>query len=665
MLTLEAMLPDVPFAAQFGERDLRSLLGSWETRKSTETLDGGTVERTVWTDDETGLRIAFHLRRFEKFPAVDWFVELTNTGRSDAPILEHVQALDTTLDVGDRRTDLRYAKGSLCGMDDFLPQTDELGSYYDRTFAPQGGRSSNGAWPFMNLHSCGNGVVICVGWSGQWAARFHRADDQLRLVIGQQTTHLCLRPGETIRTPRVLLIEWQGEEPMDGQNVLRQILLAHYLPRVGGEVPCPPVAQCLQFYYYQTGEAGEHLEQKALPKVAELGADTYWIDACWYGRSGRDWWEEVGSWVIHPDRFPNGVKPVADAAHARDMRFVLWFEPERVRKDSILAEEHPEFLLRSPHDSDNLLLNLGDETALQHITDLLSDHIGQIGIDIYRQDFNFDPLAYWQAADEPDRVGMAENLYVQGFYRLWDQLREKHPNVWIDNCASGGRRIDLETLMRSMPLWPSDFLDTPGLGTGMGLHVGTQCEAAGLAQWIPLFGGGVWNFEPYSVRGRALGGFTFGTHISFDDYREANDQAVFSFPAISARGKTLLGEGFPMELARAAIDEHRSLQPFVTGDFQPLLPVTASSHDWCAHQLHRQDLQAGFALFFRRHESPFASMQAPLRWIEPTAKYRVSLSPTYDPAPEQVLVGRELQNLTVQIDERPGSVLMRYCKNAD
>lgn len=662
MVRIEAMLSAAPFAAKFGGKDLRDLLGSWPMQRSARRCDGGTVEQTVWADDGAGLQITLHLRRFEKFPAVDWFVEIANTGPSDTPVLEQVQALDATMGVASQRVDLLYANGSLCQADDFLPQQAELGLRYDRTFAPVGGRSSNGILPFMNLQFPGGGMVIGIGWSGQWAARFHRVKDCLRLVIGQQTTHLRLRPGEAIRTPRVLLLEWQGDEPMDGQNMLRQLLLAHYLPRVNGKAPSPPVAQCLQFYYYQTGQAGEQFEQKALPKVAELGADAYWIDACWYGRSGREWWEEVGSWVVQPDRFPNGLKPIADAAHARGMRFVLWFEPERVRKDSILAEEHPEFLLRSPHDNGNLLLNLGDGAALRHITDLLSGHIGQIGVDIYRQDFNFDPLAYWQAADAPDRVGVTENLYIQGLYRLWDELRRRHPNMWIDNCASGGRRIDLETLSRSLPLWPSDFGDTIGLAAGMDLHVGDQCQNAGLARWVPLFGGGVWNFEPYAVRSQVIGGFTFGTHIPFEQYRRQADQTVFDFPAIAARGKTLLGEGFPMGLARAAIAEHKSLQPYVTGDFWPLLPLTVSPHDWCAFQLHRHDLKAGFALFFRRHESPFSSMRAKLRWIEPTASYRVAFSTSYDPSPEQIMIGRQLQELTVVIAQQPGSMLLRYWK---
>ncbi len=70
----------------------------------------------------SGLRVTMQLRRFDRFPAVDWVVELTNTGRSDTPILEQVQALDATIEVADRRVDLHYANGSLCQMDDFLPQ---------------------------------------------------------------------------------------------------------------------------------------------------------------------------------------------------------------------------------------------------------------------------------------------------------------------------------------------------------------------------------------------------------------------------------------------------------------------------------------------------------------------------------------------------------------
>ena len=421
----------------------------------------------------------------------------------------------------------------------------------------------------------------------------------------------------------------------------------------------PPSAQCLQAYYYLTGEAGEQLEMTALPKAASLGAEAYWIDACWYGKGGG-WAEEVGSWVVNRDRFPRGLKPIADAAHKAGMKFVLWFEPERVRPGSLLAEEHPEFLLSSEERPDNLLLNLGMGEARKYITDLVSQLITDSGVDIYRQDFNFDPLCYWRSADAPDRAGMTEIRYVEGHYELWDELRRRHPGLWIDNCASGGRRIDLETLSRSLPLWASDFTDVVGLPHGMGLHVGDQCINAGLARWVPLFGGGVWNFTPYGTRGQIIGGFTFGFHIPRDAYAGDDTDAVVEYGDVLGMGKTLLGDEFPLADARAAIAEWKSLRPFFLGDFHLLLPLSVSHHDWCAYQFHRRDLGGGFAMFLRRHRSPFPAMNVELKCIHPAAPYEVSLSGGYRESSRKRMSGEDLSRLTVTVPEMPGSLLLRY-----
>jgi hypothetical protein len=83
-------------------------------------------------------------------------------------------------------------------------------------------------------------------------------------------------------------------------------------------------------------------------------------------------------------------------------------------------------------------------------------------------------------------------------------------------------------------------------------------------------------------------------------------------------------------------------------------------HDWCAYQLHRPDLQAGFAMFLRRHRSPFRTMAARLSQIDPSAEYRVTLSPDYLPGPEQSMRGHQLAALSVTIPEAPGTVLLRY-----
>ncbi|NQT21234.1 MAG: alpha-galactosidase, partial [Planctomycetes bacterium] len=530
-----AVLDREKFSFRYGGRSSDEFLVKWQQTRSVETTPGGKIEHIAYAEAGGGLNVLAHVRRLDDFPAVDWVVEFENQGPEPTPILEDILALDAAVAIpAAERVRLHHAKGSSCRIDDFLPQTDSIAPGGDMLLAPAGGRSSNGVLPFMNIQRDGGGMVLAVGWSGQWMARLNRDEKALHLSAGMERVQLTLHPGEKIRTPRVLILHWEGDDEEQGNNLLRRLLIAHYLPRIDGRLVMPPLAQCLQGYFYASGQANEQLELTALPKVAALGADTYWIDACWYGK-GREWWQEVGTWTVNPDRFPRGLKPISNAAHEAGMKFILWFEPERVQRETAIEREHPEFLLRCEDNPDNALLNLGMPEARAYITDAISDIISESGVDIYRQDFNFDPLPYWQAADAPDRIGMTEIRHVEGLYELWDELRRRHPGLWIDNCSSGGRRIDLETLSRSLPLWPSDFPDICGLPYGRGMQVGDQCINAGLSRWIPLFGGGVWNFTPYVTRGQIVGGFTFGMHIPVEDFPPDDDPENSDQQAIAAK----------------------------------------------------------------------------------------------------------------------------------
>ena len=658
--TKDALLPSLSF--RYGGRQVGDCLTAWPGEDTSRAVPGGSETTSLRRDSASGLVVRVIARHFDRFDAVDWLVEFENAGTSDTPILEDILPLDVTVPFGAYdNLRLHHANGSLCLPDDFLPQTTALMPHTEKRLAPLGGRSSNGTLPFMNLQGPDSGLVLAVGWSGQWAATFKRDSETLQASAGMDHTHLYLKPGERIRTPRILALPWDGKDADFGNNLLRRLLLEHYLPRIDSELVMPPSAQCLQSRFYLTGEAGEAVEMAALPRVADLGFEAYWVDACWYG-THQEWWAAVGSWSPNPQRFPNGLRPISDAAHARGMQFVLWFEPERVRTATDIELEHPEYILRHPDSPDNHLFNLGMPEARAYLTDLISDAITEHGIDIYRNDFNIDPLPFWQLADTPDRVGMTEIRYVEGLYAFWDELRRRHPQMWIDNCASGGRRIDLETCSRSLPLWPSDFPDIGGLATGMGLHVGDQCINAGLARWVPFFGGGLWNMTPYGSRSEIMGGFTLGYHIEHSDLTMDDAPGAPSWRDALRHGVTVLDDDFPFAAAHAAVAEHKSIRPYFTGDFYPLLPITARDTDWCAWQLHREDLAAGIALLFRRHRSPFPTMQLSLRAIDPHSAYDVSLSPYYEEAPRRRMTGVQLQTLTISIDQMPGSLLLRYTR---
>ena len=76
----------------------------------------------------------------------------------------------------------------------------------------------------------------------------------------------------------------------------------------------------------------------------------------------------------------------------------------------------------------------------------------------YRQDYNTGMLTeYGELTDGENRKGITEIKHIMGLYRLWDTLLSRFPNLVIDNCASGGRRIDIETLSRSIAFFRSDY----------------------------------------------------------------------------------------------------------------------------------------------------------------------------------------------------------------
>ena len=98
-----------------------------------------------------------------------------------------------------------------------------------------------------------------------------------------------------------------------------------------------------------------------------------------------------------------------------------------------------------------------------------------------------------------DRQGITEIRHVEGYLAYWDELRRRHPGLLIDSCASGGRRNDLETLRRAVPLLRSDF-QGPQNPSSAEMMVGNQGHTYGLSFWVPYYGTGVFYDNVYAVR---------------------------------------------------------------------------------------------------------------------------------------------------------------------
>jgi alpha-galactosidase len=615
---------DPPFSFTFDGRPSGDWLKTWTVRRESRRLDQHRTEHvSTFTGSETGLEVRWVAVVYDDFPTVEWTAYFKNTGAAATPILENILALDTTAErAGEGEFVLHHAKGSPNSATDYQPLETTLGPKADRRIAARGGRPTDTDLCYFNVESPGRGVIIALGWPGQWAAEFTRDEGRgLRVRAGQELTHFRLLPGEEVRTPLVALQFWEGDW-IGAQNTWRRWMIAHNLPRPGGKLPPPQLAGGSNRHTIEMQDANEDNQLLYLKRDLDAGLplDYWWMDAGWY--PFRDGWWQTGTWEPDPQRFPRGFAPISEAAHARGVKTLVWFEPERVAPGSWLYENHPEWLLGP--DKKNKLLYLGNPAAWQWLVEHASRLIREQGIDLYRQDFNFEPLELWRGNDAEDRQGVTEIKHITGYLAYWDELRRRFPKLLIDTCASGGRRNDLETLRRAVPLWRSDHPYEPS---------SMQMQTYGMALWIPYFGTAVNSVEPYLFRSQ----MTPAVGIGLEPSRIENGYDRF----------------------RRLIEQWRRVADFYYGDYYPLTPYRTESTEWMGWQFDRPEQGDGMVQAFRRPDSPFETARFRLRGLEAGARYSVS---DLDAPGTAEFSGKELmeKGLALSIPNRPGAVVLVY-----
>ena len=622
-----------PFSFVYGgeksDRFIRNWQFSAEKIKSTEA----DTEVSVYTyrDKRSGLMVKCLVTCFNDFPAVEWVLYFSNTSGKNTPLIEKAAAIDYSF-VSEEKGSfiLHHAKGSHVEETDFQPIDEKMEIGKDIYMTPVGGRSSDGAFPFFNMEMPGQqGIMVAVGWTGKWYADLRQVDEKtVSLKSGMERMQLKLYPKEEIRTPKICLLFWKGDDRMIGHNQFRQFILVHHTRKINGkhvelpfsvllgsEGPAPCDQHTCATESFAVAMIHRHKQFNIVPEV-------FWLDAGWYLCQGN--WEHVGNWIPNSGNFPNGLKPVSDAAHKVGAKFLLWFEPERVTEGTQFANKNPEWVLKLPGSS-NILFNLGNDEARLWLTDYISNFLKKEGIDYYRQDFNFDPMPYWEANDKPDRIGISEIRHIEGLYAYWDSLLVRFPNLLIDNCASGGRRIDLETISRSSPLWRTDYPSEP---------VGFQCQTYGLNFYLPLHGDGNFVLSPY-------------------DFRSDMSSAMVIDWDINSR------EHMVTELQNY-IQEFKHLRPFYYGDYYPLTGTEDLYQDnkWLAYQLNRPGQGDGIIMAFRRKDCPVDSIRVKLRGLNKNADYELL---DEDSDNKVIKKGEELGNgFRLFLSEKQKSLVISY-----
>lgn len=298
-----------------------------------------------------------------------------------------------------------------------------------------------------------------LGWSGSWRIAVAQLPDARVQITGgaghDDSGLLLLAPGESYTTP-VFAGLWSDGGFGGASRAWHAYQRAHVIP--DAERDRPVLFNSWEATYFDISEE----QQAALARrAAEIGVELFVVDDGWFGARTSDR-AGLGDWTPSPDRFPRGLKPLADQVHALGMRFGIWVEPEMVNPDSELYRAHPEWVQHHPGRKrtelrNQLVLNLAREDVQDHLWERLHALLSSAPIDYVKWDFNrcFTD-AGWPGEPYPQRLWVD---HVRALYALLDRLRAAHPEVAFESCSGGGGRIDLGVLGRTDQVWTSDNTD--------------------------------------------------------------------------------------------------------------------------------------------------------------------------------------------------------------
>ncbi len=585
-------LTELPFSFVYGGKSSRDFLDDWAYSVRTEKPQPHkTLIHHRWLDPATKLEVRCEAVRYDDYPVVEWTLWFENTGNSDTPILSDIKAIDTELNrTTEQNVNIHHDIGTNVREDDFAPLVTTVphiaGADIDANvhIEPHDGRACGGASPYFNF-DCGNGgYILALGWPGQWqldcaGTRINRA----RLTAGQQFFNSILHPGEKVRSALSVFLPYRGDY-LRSQNLWRNFYVAHIVPRVDGKTPEPMLNGVTSGFFYEMINANTENQIEFIEGMAKykIPLTHWWMDAGWYPNNGD--WPNTGTWEVDQKRFPGGFKPISDVAHKHGYKVIVWFEPERAAGENWIRSNHPDWLL-----GDNpgwALVDIGNPECLAWMKEHFSKFLKDNEIDLYRQDYNINPLSYWQYGEEPDRVGYRENRYIQGYLAFWDHLLADNPGLRIDSCASGGHRNDIETMKRSIPLLRTDWHTITG----------DQNMSYSLASWLPWTGTGIGGKAgSYDNRSTML-----PVNQTISDVRQANYD--------------------PTDYL-STFKERDMLVDFMLKDYYPLTPYDKTDKAFMAWQFHDPDKDAGYAAFFRRENCIVKTVQLPLHGLNPDVEY--------------------------------------------
>lgn len=413
--------------------------------------------------EPAGLEIEYHSIMYKGTALAENWLEIRNGG-SKTVIVERVDSF--LLSVPKAEYEWMYYTSSWGAEFESVRETLSGAQRLETTK----GRSSHGRHPWFTLfRDDGELLTASAMWSGNWVFRLEPlADGGYEISGGLHDWEFSkeLSPGDSMESVHVAVALGSGNDLNTTSVSFARAGRNHWYPR--NELSESLPAEWNHWWSYEDNHIHEERFLANADAAARLGLELCTLDAGWFGPTdaGTHWFDYRGDWdLVNTIRFPRGIRALADHVHGKGMKFGLWCEIEALGQSARLAETHPGFV--AARNGDRLgYVCFGNPEVQEWAYRTLDRLISEYACDWIKLDFNLDPGAGCNRTDHGHGAGDGLFEHYQGYYRVLQRVRDKHPNVVLENCASGGLRIDLgimrqtHTTFLSDTDWPEHSLQT-------------------------------------------------------------------------------------------------------------------------------------------------------------------------------------------------------------
>lgn len=318
-------------------------------------------------------------------------------------------------------------------------------------FGAVGSLPVNKYFPIMVLEDTKNQLF----WGAQlmhnasWQMEVYRRGDYVQMSGGLADREFghwmkTIAPGQAFVTPVAILSVYKGP---DEEEIYRRLTSALEAATNNGPQCEQELPVLFNEYCTTWGNPSHENICKIVDSIKGRGFSYFVIDCGWFKKKDVPWVVSMGDYEVSKDLFPEGLEKTVQVIRDAGMKPGIWFEIDNVGEKSEAYQDVEHLLKRDGYPLTTTMRRFWDlrqDEVQTYLSEKVIGTLKKYGFEYIKMDCN-DSTGI--GCDGAETLGEALRQNQEQSMEFIRKIKEEVPGIIIENCASGGHK--LEPLMMS------------------------------------------------------------------------------------------------------------------------------------------------------------------------------------------------------------------------